>query len=122
MLTLERPSPTAAADPPFVERIRSAIELLEHAAADWRLLDELPAADRRRLHRAVAGLSVPDRRACRKRNKAATAEKVRLEEGLLNHIFAGRPVAQAAVDERQQSPLEALDELPPGASVPGAQR
>ena len=73
MLTLERPSPTA--DLPFVERIRSAIELLELAAADWRLLDELPAADRRRLHRAVAGLSVPDRRAGRKRSKAAKAEK-----------------------------------------------
>ena len=83
MLTLERPSPTAAADPPFVERIRGAIELLELAAADWRLLDALPAADRRRLHRAVAGLSVPDRRAGRKRSKAARAEKVRLEEGLL---------------------------------------
>ncbi len=83
MLTLERPSPTAAADLPFVERIRSAIELLELAAADWRLLDELPAADRRRLHRAVAGLSVPDRRAGRKRSKAAKAKKIRLEEGLL---------------------------------------
>jgi len=83
MLTLERPSPTAAADLPFVERIRGAIELLELAAADWRLLDVLPAADRRRLHRAVAGLSVPDRRAGRKRSKAARAEKVRLEEGLL---------------------------------------
>jgi NAD(P)-dependent dehydrogenase (short-subunit alcohol dehydrogenase family) len=83
MLTLERPSPTAAADLPFVERIRSAIELLELAAADWRLLDELPAADRRRLHRVVAGLSVPDRRAGRKRSKAAKAEKVRMEEGLL---------------------------------------
>ena len=69
---------------PLLERVRTATELLELMGADWRLLDELPAADRRRLHRAIAGLSAPDRRARRKRTKAAKAEHVRRQEGILN--------------------------------------
>jgi NAD(P)-dependent dehydrogenase (short-subunit alcohol dehydrogenase family) len=84
MPTLERPSPTAAADLTFVERIRSTIELLELAAADWRLLDTLPDFDRRRLHKAISGLTLPDRRAQRKRSKAAKAERMRREEQRLN--------------------------------------
>jgi len=82
MLTLERRSPQAGL--PLVERIRSAIELLELIAADWRLLDDLPVADRRRLHRAIAGLVVADPRAQRKRTKAAKAERIEREEQRLN--------------------------------------
>ena len=64
-------SPADAADLAFLEHLRAATELLESMAADWRLLDRLPADDRRRLHRAVAGLFTPDPGKRRKRAKAA---------------------------------------------------
>ena len=54
----------------FPERLRASVELLEQIAADWRLLDELPAAERRRLHAAVALLYNPDPVARRRRMKA----------------------------------------------------
>jgi len=69
---------------PLVDRIRTVTGLLERLAADWRLLDQLPAADRSRFHRAIAGLSTTDPRANRKRQKAAKAERVRQEESRLN--------------------------------------
>src|SRR5215212_4098523 len=82
--------PTAAADAerPLSEQVRAATEILELMAADWRLLDQLPPDVRQRLHRAVAGLSVPDRRARRKRSKAANGEQrtrvIRREDAVLN--------------------------------------
>jgi NAD(P)-dependent dehydrogenase (short-subunit alcohol dehydrogenase family) len=95
MSTKEMP---IAADPADVhERLRAAIELLEGIAADWRLLDSLPAADRRRLHQAIAALSVPDPRAKRKRQKAAKAASVRQAEAVLDETgirrLRRRPVA-----------------------------
>ncbi len=54
----------------FPERLRASVELLEQIAADWRLLEELPAAERRRLHAAVALLYNPDPVARRRRMKA----------------------------------------------------
>ena len=84
------PIPTTAADAgrPFAEQVRAVTDILELMAADWRLLDQLPADVRRRLHRAVAGLSVPDRRARRKRMKAANrhsrAEAIGREDAVLN--------------------------------------
>jgi NAD(P)-dependent dehydrogenase (short-subunit alcohol dehydrogenase family) len=63
-------------------------ELLERLAADWSLLDSLSAADRARLHRAIAGLSVPEPRAGRKRARRTVRERrdleVRQEEAVLN--------------------------------------
>ena len=84
MPTTDMPTAVAATAPPLDEQIRPAIELLERLAADWRLLDELPAEDRGRLHRAIAGLSIADPRAKRRRQKAAKAECVRREEAVLN--------------------------------------
>jgi NAD(P)-dependent dehydrogenase (short-subunit alcohol dehydrogenase family) len=75
-----RTPPTASVD----ELVRSATATLERLAADWSLLDRLPAADRQRLHRALAGLSHADPRANRKRRKAGKAEQVRQEEAVLN--------------------------------------
>ena len=40
------------------------------------------------------------------------------DERLLHHVLAGRPVAEAAVDEGEQPPLVALDQLPPGRASP----
>jgi NAD(P)-dependent dehydrogenase (short-subunit alcohol dehydrogenase family) len=68
----------------LVARARAATEFLEQMAADWRLLDQLPADDRRRLHRAIAGLTVRDPQAKRKRQKAAKADGIRQEEAVLN--------------------------------------
>ena len=39
------------------------------------------------------------------------------DERLLHHVLAGRAVAEPAVDEGEQPPLEPLDELTPGLGV-----
>jgi NAD(P)-dependent dehydrogenase (short-subunit alcohol dehydrogenase family) len=81
------PTP-AAADGTVQEQLRAATELLERVAADWRILDQLPAVDRRRLHQAIAALSVPDRRARRKHTRAENRERkavgIRREDAVLN--------------------------------------
>jgi NAD(P)-dependent dehydrogenase (short-subunit alcohol dehydrogenase family) len=53
------------------DQIRAAIELLEQIAADWTLLDRLPAEDRQRLQLAIAQVYNPDPVARRRRVKAA---------------------------------------------------
>jgi NAD(P)-dependent dehydrogenase (short-subunit alcohol dehydrogenase family) len=52
------------------ESLRAAIELLERVAADWRLLDGLPAEERARFHDVVARLYNPDPKQRRQRMKA----------------------------------------------------
>jgi NAD(P)-dependent dehydrogenase (short-subunit alcohol dehydrogenase family) len=64
--------------------VGDAIDLLERLAADWRGLDDLSDADRRRLHQAVAALSTPDPQAKRKRQKAAKQDAVRREDAVLH--------------------------------------
>ena len=70
------------------QQVASAIGLLERLAADWSLLDGLPAEERARLHRVVAGLSVPDPRAGRKRAKLEARERrahrIRQEDAVLD--------------------------------------
>jgi NAD(P)-dependent dehydrogenase (short-subunit alcohol dehydrogenase family) len=72
----------------FADRLRAATDLLERVAADWSLLDAVSAVERARLHRAVAGLSVPEARAGRKRAKRdereRRAERVNREEAVLD--------------------------------------
>jgi NAD(P)-dependent dehydrogenase (short-subunit alcohol dehydrogenase family) len=55
----------------------AATDLLERLAADWSLLDRFHAEDRARLHRAIDGLSIPERHARRKRAKQADRERRR---------------------------------------------
>jgi len=55
--------------------LRAVIALLEKAAADWRLLDELPEDERRRFHDAVARIYNPDPIARRRRKKAEERAK-----------------------------------------------
>jgi NAD(P)-dependent dehydrogenase (short-subunit alcohol dehydrogenase family) len=62
----------------------AALDWLERLAGDWSLLDQLPAAERQRLHRAVTGLSTADPTANRKRRRAEKAERVLQEEAVLN--------------------------------------
>jgi NAD(P)-dependent dehydrogenase (short-subunit alcohol dehydrogenase family) len=77
-------TPPLAATSLLVEQVRAVTDLLEYLAADWRMLDQLSAEDRRRLHQAIAALSTADPRANRKRRKAAKSERVRQEDALLN--------------------------------------
>lgn len=65
------------------ERLREATELLEAIASDRRVLDDLPAEERQRLHQAIAAVYHPDpverRRIFKARERersAAKAEKV----------------------------------------------
>jgi len=62
----------------------AAVDWLARVASDWSLLNQLPAADRQRLHRAVEALSTADPRANRKRRKAAKAAEANREEAILN--------------------------------------
>jgi NAD(P)-dependent dehydrogenase (short-subunit alcohol dehydrogenase family) len=70
------------------ERLRATTELLELIAGDWRLLDQLPAQDRQRLHEAVARLYSPDpvvrRRRMKAEERAAKAAGARREEAVLH--------------------------------------
>ena len=59
----------------FLERSRSAVELLELIAADRRLLDTLPEEERKRLHQAVAQVYNPDPAARRRMLKAEERER-----------------------------------------------
>lgn len=65
------PLPPENYAPALLERLRHAAELLELIDANRGLLDQLPAEDRQRLHRAVAQLYNPDPVARRRKQKAA---------------------------------------------------
>src|SRR5580698_7058391 len=71
--------PLESADLELLERVRSAVELLESIEASRGLLDRLPAEDRERLHLAVAQLHNPDPVARRRRQKAAERERSRAQ-------------------------------------------
>jgi len=63
------------ADRELLERLRATAELLQLVAADWRLLDGLPAKERRRFHDAIARIYNPDPVARRRRMKAEERAK-----------------------------------------------
>ncbi|WP_266159374.1 SDR family NAD(P)-dependent oxidoreductase [Dyella silvatica] len=85
--TAPQPLPDDA-DTSLLERLRAAAALLESVAADRQLLDQLPAADRERLHQAVAKAYHPDPAARRLKLKAAekarNASKIRADDALLH--------------------------------------
>jgi NAD(P)-dependent dehydrogenase (short-subunit alcohol dehydrogenase family) len=103
---------------PLVEQARAATDLLEKLAADWRLLDQLPADDRRRLHLAIAGLTVRDPQAKRKRQKAAKAEGVRQEEAVLNETGIRALRRRPVVTTPNAFPPPNAHRPPPNDSVP----
>ena len=102
------------------ERLLAVTELLEQIAGDWRLLDRLPAKDRRRLHAAVALLYNPDpvlrRRRMKAEERARKAAGTQREEAVLHktgirelrrkpvyttpNVFPPRAIEQ----ERRESP------------------
>src|SRR5258706_331585 len=63
------------ADQELLERLHDATDLLESLASNWTVLNGLPAADRERLHRAIAHIYNPDPVARRKRWKTAVRER-----------------------------------------------
>jgi NAD(P)-dependent dehydrogenase (short-subunit alcohol dehydrogenase family) len=77
MPTTEPSTREAVTRPALHQQMLAATDLLERFAADWSLLDQFPAEDRARLHRAIRGLSVPERHAGRKRAKQADRERRR---------------------------------------------
>jgi NAD(P)-dependent dehydrogenase (short-subunit alcohol dehydrogenase family) len=72
MTTTITPTDTELA---LLERLRSAVDLLELIDSDRGFLDRLPPQDRQRLHQAVAQLYNPDPVARRKKQKAAERER-----------------------------------------------
>jgi NAD(P)-dependent dehydrogenase (short-subunit alcohol dehydrogenase family) len=108
------------------KKVRDALDALEQMAADWRLLDDLSAADRRRLHRAVAALSAPDPRAHRKRAKASQrvqrAQTIAREDAVLHRTGIRarrrRPIvaASAALPPARFEPSDVHDDPPARAA------
>src|SRR5258706_7292411 len=72
----------------LLKDLRATAELLERIAADWRLLDHLPAEERRRFHDAIARLYNPDpvvrRRRMKAEERARKAAGTQREEAVLN--------------------------------------
>ena len=79
-----------------IDRLRELIDLLEACAANRRMLDDLTAAERERLHRALAEIANPDPASRRLQVKALMrarkAERARKDDSVLDNtgIRAGR--------------------------------
>jgi len=86
--TPRSPSPSAVSDPSeapdatFTDEVRAAADLLERIAADRRVLDLLPPADRARILRAVAQAHAPDRVQRRRASAAARFARVERDESV----------------------------------------
>jgi hypothetical protein len=68
-------APAETADQEFLERLRSATDLLEHLASNWAVLNAIPDPERERMHRVIAQLYNPDPIARKKRTKAFERER-----------------------------------------------
>jgi NAD(P)-dependent dehydrogenase (short-subunit alcohol dehydrogenase family) len=115
MASEERPAPPTGSVTDLHHQITSAIGLLERLAADWSLLDGLPAGERARLHRVVAGLSVADPRVGRTRAKLADRERrarrIRQEDAVLHdtgiRALRRRPMVTTPAPALPATPEEA---------------
>ncbi len=81
-------TPPDVSEPTLLERVRAAIGTLESIGADWTLLEQLPAQDRERLHKAIAAVHDPDpvarRRRLREARRERKAAEVQREEAVLH--------------------------------------
>ena len=82
-----RNPPVTISHPTLAERLRAATELLEWIASDRECLDELPAQDRERLHRAVADFYNPDPVARRRKIKEAERERMAIRSGRVGAVL-----------------------------------
>ncbi len=84
----KKPSPPEVADDSLADQVKVTLALLEAVAADRSVLKGLPAADRHRLHQAVAQVFEPDPKLRRRAVKVAArkrhAAKVEHAEALLH--------------------------------------
>src|SRR5262245_21494874 len=106
-----------------LRRLRAAIESLEAAGADWRLLDALPPAERERLQRAIAAINNPDCTARRKRQKevkkARRLEAIRREEEVLHGTGIRELRRKTVFTTPNVFPPKALPQLPNVDAAPG---
>jgi NAD(P)-dependent dehydrogenase (short-subunit alcohol dehydrogenase family) len=122
-------NPPGADPTSLIDRLRVASELLESIAADKRLLDALPDADRRRLQQAVNRFHHPDpiahRQKRRQRKRELNREKIAQEEAVLDrtgiralrarpvfttpNIFPPEGFVAADSDEGEDAPREAIE-------------
>jgi NAD(P)-dependent dehydrogenase (short-subunit alcohol dehydrogenase family) len=109
----EEATPAATATTSFGQQLLAATEFLELLAADWSVLDQLPAGVRARLHRAIALLSVPQPGAGRKRTRRAQrerrSERSRQEEAVLD---------QAGIRMLRRRPMVTSPNLPAPVELP----
>lgn len=98
----------------LLERLRSAIELLERFSADRILLNQLPAADRERLCRAAAELYNPDKLARREMLKAAERDRNQRTDAVLH---------QTGIRSLRRKPVFTTPNFfpPPETSEPGTE-
>jgi NAD(P)-dependent dehydrogenase (short-subunit alcohol dehydrogenase family) len=108
-------SPDAAA---LLDRVRAALSVLEGFASDCTLLEQLPDADRQRLHRCVGQIYNPDPTQRRKQRKAAARERskaqIRNDDSVLH---------QTGIRELRRKPVFTTPNVfpPDGVIAHGAQ-
>jgi NAD(P)-dependent dehydrogenase (short-subunit alcohol dehydrogenase family) len=98
--------------------VRALIEMLERLDGDRGALETLPAADRERLHRAIARLHEPDPVARRHRLKAARRERKAAENRREDELLHGTGIRTL----RRRPVFTTPNVFPPEKQVePGAQ-
>ena len=115
--TCGEPLPLSAAQSAvtsLLKNLHAATELLERIAADWRLLDEMPAEERRRFHDAIARMYNPDpvlrRRRMKAEERARKAAGTKREESVLQ---------QTGIRELRRKPVFTTPNVfPPGGFLP----
>jgi len=97
----------------LLKDLRATAELLERIAADWRLLDHLPAEERRRFHDAIARLYNPDPVVRRRRMKAE--ERARKAAGALREESV---LQQTGIRELRRKPVFTTPNVFPPQAIP----
>ena len=77
LTTPETPAPADPLDPDWLQRVRTAVEVLDQFARNGSLLEQLPVADRQRLHECIGQIYLPDPLARRQHRKAALRQQSR---------------------------------------------
>jgi len=91
LLLMNDPTPPSLrrfTDDELLERVRSALDVLEPIAANATLLERLPIEDRARLHQCIGEIYIPDPNARRQHRKVAAKakikEQIRTDESVLH--------------------------------------
>jgi NAD(P)-dependent dehydrogenase (short-subunit alcohol dehydrogenase family) len=79
LTSTESPVPADDVDPDLSQRVRAALDVLELFARDGTLMEQLPIADRQRLHKCIGQIYLPDPHARRQRRKLALRERTKAQ-------------------------------------------